>query len=1097
MASLPHTPIESTPESSPQIESLSKKLETMEKKVGPHFSESQTDPPHSAVHHSFSPDDIVKPVQTLPVILSPSERQAAKMLEEVPGYFPTEDTLRKKKEEREQAGPPPSTVEKVKNTIVALGDYAKEWSDYAKGYVPASLGAYIGGGEKGRNGSGSNQGITGGIGSLPGTPREADIARLPEEREHSDEINRLDSHAPRSAVQAPAVMSTSNPFRTQKFLQMQRETMPYDVRPDSYVDEPSGSRARYVDTALPPRTYSAVHEPTTPQSPNASSGFGTSVQLPVRTVSPPESPARAVPPTAEPPTTEHMSVRDPNVTATAASETEHSGSETNHGPTILGVPDPATPTTEQFRETSPNTTTAAKEETPATDSAPSPPQRDEGKRGWGLSRRRSQGNRSGKAKELHEPEVETKESESKPKASFRERLSGFFRRKPKELHKHESSSSSESSVGGSDHTNEEAEEFTNQKAPSDSSIPEKTGEVATSEQTARQRSATVPSAISPTAMDKGMIAMEHERLTKSSLEGKEGEKASREVKQPRTSRSYSHPTAPRHVPAHHDETMGPLPSHVELRSKKEPPTQESGSGSRVGVGSLPRPRDEVGAAELPDERRADEARVIPSQREHQQESTGTPSGQSLPSSRVGMASAPQVALGMYAPTQSQDQTQEGAHQPTQYVSQPGQGTTGVEYQPAGMSYERGFGHQQGYPPRTEFAGQQAEQFQPQAYQEPPHPSFFSLDRARKEQEERAREIKTGRRRTIFNAGESSGQTSEAPYHDKSAPVARTHRTAPALGIHTTDTSQTHSDAPGAQTRATKGLNHDVEFIQHQVPQGTGSSSISAPQPMLAPTSLTTRLAAQHRIDEIQTPLDLSAHPSRSSSAEDASPARAPPSTHEQISGTRVDVIHPLREQYFRSAAEMDDSETQMGSGAGGVLPGYPNPAELNALIGERMYDDHMRAAGAAEPAQTTTNRLAIRPRSVVDQLENCSPSNDIVPDIIEPAISSEYTIDITGDIVADSPIPVSASLQVYEDISRAQSGLSTKTEHGSVSEPNSTNITPPTGRSAEWMNESVKPIVGEGLSVGDLGPPVCTLDATDNKERQGYEWEEIRASPHN
>jgi hypothetical protein len=67
-------------------------------------------------------------------------------------------------------------------------------------------------------------------------------------------------------------------------------------------------------------------------------------------------------------------------------------------------------------------------------------------------------------------------------------------------------------------------------------------------------------------------------------------------------RSHGHPTPrPKHDPAHFDETIGPLPSHVENRGEEEVPTREELGGSRVGVGSLPGPIDEVGVAELPDE----------------------------------------------------------------------------------------------------------------------------------------------------------------------------------------------------------------------------------------------------------------------------------------------------------------------------------------------------------------------------------------------------------------------------------------------------------------------------------------------------------------
>ena len=65
--------------------------------------------------------------------------------------------------------------------------------------------------------------------------------------------------------------------------------------------------------------------------------------------------------------------------------------------------------------------------------------------------------------------------------------------------------------------------------------------------------------------------------------------------------SYS-PVIPRHVPAHFDETIGPLPNHVEKRSGKELPSQEKPGSSRVGIGSLPGDEDEEGVALGPDEK---------------------------------------------------------------------------------------------------------------------------------------------------------------------------------------------------------------------------------------------------------------------------------------------------------------------------------------------------------------------------------------------------------------------------------------------------------------------------------------------------------------
>jgi len=89
-----------------------------------------------------------------------------------------------------------------------------------------------------------------------------------------------------------------------------------------------------------------------------------------------------------------------------------------------------------------------------------------------------------------------------------------------------------------------------------------------------------------------------------------------------------------------------------------------------------------------------------------------------------------------------------------------------------------------------------------------------------------------------------------------------------------------------------------------------------------------------------TPLEISSHPSQSS-AGDFRPPRAPFSTHEQISGNPADVTPAVKEQYMRSI--VDEPGEMLGTG--GSLPGYPGPVALSALIGERIYDEHMRAAG--------------------------------------------------------------------------------------------------------------------------------------------------------
>lgn len=152
--------------------------------------------------------------------------------------------------------------------------------------------------------------------------------------------------------------------------------------------------------------------------------------------------------------------------------------------------------------------------------------------------------------------------------------------------------------------------------------------------------------------------------------------------------------------------------------------------------------------------------------------------------------------------------------------------------------------------------------------------------------------------------------------------------------------QTPSTAPGAQIRAQQGdVDRDAEGLKRQARPGAVPTSTPPAQPPKGQLPAEVRSTAQ---TELGTPtsLNISSHPSRSSSAEEISP-RAQLSTREQISGKPSNIIEPLREEYIKSV--IDDSNTSFGTG--GTLPGYPSQAGLGVLIGERMYDDHMRAAG--------------------------------------------------------------------------------------------------------------------------------------------------------
>lgn len=59
------------------------------------------------------------------------------MDQSIPGAFPTDPTLRAMEEETAQASPPSSTSKALKDTAEAVRNYAKE-------FIPISLGHYFG-----------------------------------------------------------------------------------------------------------------------------------------------------------------------------------------------------------------------------------------------------------------------------------------------------------------------------------------------------------------------------------------------------------------------------------------------------------------------------------------------------------------------------------------------------------------------------------------------------------------------------------------------------------------------------------------------------------------------------------------------------------------------------------------------------------------------------------------------------------------------------------------------------------------------------------------------------------------------------------------
>ncbi|KAF8990149.1 hypothetical protein BDQ17DRAFT_391998 [Cyathus striatus] len=78
-----------------------------------------------------------------------------------------------------------------------------------------------------------------------------------------------------------------------------------------------------------------------------------------------------------------------------------------------------------------------------------------------------------------------------------------------------------------------------------------------------------------------------------------------------------------------------------------------------------------------------------------------------------------------------------------------------------------------------------------------------------------------------------------------------------------------------------------------------------------------------------------------------------PSAQGPIRSSTTPRSSALRTEYYRSPLDMQE---QSGSGEG-TLPGYLCGNQMSEVIGERMYEDHMRASMANDPIHTTTNTI--------------------------------------------------------------------------------------------------------------------------------------------
>lgn len=171
-----------------------------------------------------------------------------------------------------------------------------------------------------------------------------------------------------------------------------------------------------------------------------------------------------------------------------------------------------------------------------------------------------------------------------------------------------------------------------------------------------------------------------------------------------------------------------------------------------------------------------------------------------------------------------------------------------------------------------------------------------------------------------------------------------------VGTPTTPESreeQSVSPSPvSASTPTREPPSSPVIGFREESSEGTGVATYATQPPMPDPRPLEEQLLAPTAQPyQFVTPMNPSPHPSRSSSADVVNPdvfVAGLPSTQERISGRQEEVASPLMREYVKSP-KLEDSEMEVRME--GSLPGYPTEGGLRALIGERMYDDEMRAAG--------------------------------------------------------------------------------------------------------------------------------------------------------
>ena len=306
--------------------------------------------------------------------------------------------------------------------------------------------------------------------------------------------------------------------------------------------------------------------------------------------------------------------------------------------------------------------------------------------------------------------------------------------------------------------------------------------------------------------------------------------------------------------------------------------------------------------------------------------------------------------------------------------------------------------------------------------------------------------------------------------------------------------------------------HPVRLVPPDPISHTVSGLSSEPPPVQVKKSV------PQVLNDFPTPLEMSSNLSQSSSAEDPKFPRAPFSTHEQISGKPSDVAPAIKEQYVRSIV----NEPGEMVGTGGSLPGYPGPAALSALIGERIYDEHMRASGgifsinstftclliisflAREPIQTTTNisqrqslpRLAAPQTSIF--VPKCTAEEDpLQPDVGQMHLTSQFQSAAKPQISNASTAEYYSAPETSPTLAGASIDLSSGVGISSSAGQPTTTLNPlVSSQSEEFLlhvdsepdvqssrarlpPSSAIPFVarrpaGRGFGVGDLGKPIIS-----------------------